>query len=566
MKSFSKYMLIFLLCVSYTLSSLKFLQEPKIKTEPEVIKANVRYNSRKGTYQVEIGDLDEKSAAYGTYTKSMEEIGWDKLAISSYQGQVDLYSDSTRAYAMGYLEGYLTTERIWSHYTNLRNLYYFENNGVMTVKVKDFLNANLQWMKDTSIQNRSSDVYWNHIYTIVRQMEGLIAGYNANVDDSKKLTYAEFQIMNAMGDLDELGFWEESKIPDFQKMSAFQILEYIETHSHCSAMIKVAADFSDVWFGHNTWTSYSTMNRIFKEYRFKSSKGTEKSKTVALSGYPGTLSSVDDFYITDRDLYVTETTNQIFNKDLYKTLTHKSLLTWIRSIVANRLSDDGKTWASVFAQYNSGTYNNQFQILDLKLIDTEQKIIQDNALWIIEQMPGYTESADVTETLRYGYWPSYNSAYFKAVREKSGYDDILVKQPELKDSIDYDSCVRANIMRRDQHNVKDLESYKKFIRYNDWKNDPLSKNNPGMSIACRKDLAADPECRGATDAKVASIKDIKGTNKKKITIISGPTSDIQDPFDYSTAVCAKKTKYVFNGLPQKFTYKWTEYVTTLFDN
>jgi len=53
-------------------------------------------------------------------------------------------------------------------------------------------------------------------------------------------------------------------------------------------------------------------------------------------------------------------------------------------MVANRLSTTGKEWVEIFAKYNSGTYNNQFQILDLKMIDPDNKTIEDGTLYIIE--------------------------------------------------------------------------------------------------------------------------------------------------------------------------------------
>ena len=34
--------------------------------------------------------------------------------------------------------------------------------------------------------------------------------------------------------------------------------------------LKISPDFSNAWFGHNTWTNFSSMMRIFKEYRFQS--------------------------------------------------------------------------------------------------------------------------------------------------------------------------------------------------------------------------------------------------------------------------------------------------------
>ena len=35
-----------------------------------------------------------------------------------------------------------------------------------------------------------------------------------------------------------------------------------------------------------------------------------------------------------------------------------------------------------------GTYNNQYMVLDLKLVNLTNEI-KDNALWVVEQIPGY---------------------------------------------------------------------------------------------------------------------------------------------------------------------------------
>ena len=43
-----------------------------------------------------------------------------------------------------------------------------------------------------------------------------------------------------------------------------------------------------------------------------------------------------------------------------------TVLEWLRNVIANRLAVTGQDWTEIFAQYNSGTYNNQFGILDYK--------------------------------------------------------------------------------------------------------------------------------------------------------------------------------------------------------
>ena len=43
--------------------------------------------------------------------------------------------------------------------------------------------------------------------------------------------------------------------------------------------------------------------------------------------------------------------------------------------------------SSTMAHFLPGTYNNQYMILDLKRVEL-QKSLHDDALWIIEQIPG----------------------------------------------------------------------------------------------------------------------------------------------------------------------------------
>jgi hypothetical protein len=58
-------------------------------------------------------------------------------------------------------------------------------------------------------------------------------------------------------------------------------------------------------------------------------------------------------------------------------------------------------------------------IVDYKLFEPKEPL-KSGTLWILEQIPGYTEAADVTNYLLFGYWPSYNIPFFSEISERSG--------------------------------------------------------------------------------------------------------------------------------------------------
>ncbi|VDO17862.1 unnamed protein product [Haemonchus placei] len=53
---------------------------------------------------------------------------------------------------------------------------------------------------------------------------------------------------------------------------------------HCSALIKLLPDLSDIYFSHVTWESYSTMLRAQKKYTFSTN---DPGRSYSFSGYPG---------------------------------------------------------------------------------------------------------------------------------------------------------------------------------------------------------------------------------------------------------------------------------------
>ena len=83
---------------------------------------------------------------------------------------------------------------------------------------------------------------------------------------------------------------------------------FLDTHGRCSALVKILKTenrYIDLFVGHTTWEELWELNRSMKRYNFRL-KGTVVE--AIFSSYPGTLSSTDDFYVTNHKLVVTETT------------------------------------------------------------------------------------------------------------------------------------------------------------------------------------------------------------------------------------------------------------------
>ena len=535
-----------------------------------IITGNIYYIHSSNEFIYKEGPYDPNSVVYASYEPTYEEKGWDYLTIETYNGSDYRYLDEIKSYAMGYIEGILTYKRIYYSYINLNHYKYYKNDSKMYNNTYEFFRENLNFMKYNSLKNKDNDSYWNEVYNLYKQMIGLYEGYNLMANDEEKIDLISFQNIISLGDIDEIEYWKNiSNRPNYKNMTLEQIKKYTLLHNHCTSLIKILPDFSDIFFGHNTWTGYNKLIRIFKEYKFIPNPNHDfPGKIILMSSYPGAINSQDDFYITSADLYITETTNNVFNETLFDFLNPNTLMCWIRTMVANRLSNSGKEWVNTFKKYNSGTYNNQFQILDMKKIDlNNQKVEDSDVLWIIEQLPNYTEEHDVTQILKYGYWPSYNVPYSKYIFEYSGYKEYIEKFPELFNIYDYNNCGRAKIIRRDNYKIKDIESFQTFLRYNDFKNDNFSDGDACNSIACRSDLYEDKniECFGATDAKFTSLKNFKENGY--IYIISGPTNDQQKIFDWIDTFCNKneslKEKWAYYGQINKYNFDWQIYKSKL---
>jgi len=487
------------------------------------------------------------AVAWGTFDDVMQTTGWGELNIRTSSQ----HSDLEQSYAAGYLEGSLTHARITqiAHFVN--HAHSHEKTLAFVEQQDAFLRKRVQSVDPKS--SKPIDWYWYSVALILAQLDGVLQGHNDHVPSKEqRLTKTQMWLMNSDGDV--LDIERAAPHHNFKRvvdMTKAELIELVSIFGHCSLLVKLTD--KDLFVAHNTWDDYGEMLRIYKHYHFDFKHPSIRSRKSSHSSYPGFISSSDDFYVLDTGLAVTETTLNILNDQLYNLLDPSStVFAWVRNLVANRLARNGKEWTDIFKQYNSGTYNDQWAIVDYKLYKPGQKL-QPGTLYIMEQIPGYVEVQDMTHLLeKEGYWGSYNRPFFKTINEKSMYTKYT-KEHGVEFS--YKDCPRAKIFQRDHSKVKDLESMKKLMRQNNFQNDPLSLGCPGNAIAARFDIEA-PNCQmsrvanGATDAKITSSSMIR---KMSSVAISGPPADDQPPFSWKTPMWAKENH---QGQPDQWNFSW----------
>ena len=202
------------------------------------------------------------------------------------------------------------------------------------------------------------------------------------------------------------------------------------------------------------------MTRIWKlyDFDFKSSNAHK----ISMASYPGMVMSGDDFYITDQELAVMETTHSVYNVTLFKKfMLPTNVLHVFRTMVAHRLATTAPDWVTIFEKNNDGAYSNQWMVLDYKLF-TPGKPLKPDTFWISEQLPGSFVHADMTSTLNdAGYWPSYNVPYFLDIYKLAGWEAMQDKYGLF---FNHTHTNRAQLFARDHHTVKDMPTMKAMMR------------------------------------------------------------------------------------------------------
>ena len=167
-----------------------------------------------GSWSVKFGVRDSSNGvAWGTWRDGNgTESNFGSLSLQSHPDQPDVQ----QLFAVGYLEGALTAERIYEEVVNLREVVLVNEGNLPSTDPKDFpelvdfLTENDRWAREQVAEN-PQDRFFRVLGLVLAQFDGLRAGYAAALaatsgigSEDRTLSEFDFQMLNGVGDLFDL--------------------------------------------------------------------------------------------------------------------------------------------------------------------------------------------------------------------------------------------------------------------------------------------------------------------------------------------------------------------------
>ena len=493
---------------------------------------------------INFGEPNKSTAdAWVCYNNSLHANGWYQMHVHGRPGA----KSSDIMYCAGYLEAVLAYDGIFNHYSLIREIKGYPV-GARTYppKVKSFMQANLRYAR-LSVEAYPDEPYWNEIGLILTQFDGLVAGYASVANETAVLEEFDLWFLQSAGDMFDLAaiYKDDKPTQEFRE--------------HCTGLVRLTDNYDDIYFSHDAWSDYRELHGQLKEYDLPIPEF--KTRKIVMSTRVGKLFSYDDFYIADSGLFVIETTLNNYNDKLYDLVVPQCLFTWLRAVHATWVAQSGREWSEIFIRHNSGTYNNQYVIVDSKKFERYEKPTKD-LLWIIEQFPGDNwRMSDVTSYLvEKGYFPSVNCPYHQDLYEIAGYPELVKSMGIYGDYRSNFKSPRYQIMLREVPRIKTFEEFKSFMRYNNWKRDPYSQHDPAQQIASRYDLRefetpyGKPNNFGDLDSKCLCLTE--AVTQMKMHAIASPPYENNPVWEFGVPPFDHINYF---GLPKVWNFNWTTF-------
>lgn len=496
---------------------------------------------------------DASSVAWGCFTDTINTTGWTTLAVHT-STSADVPT-STKIYAAGFIEGLLTQRRIVEFRANVLELMTKDATSkgakgaveralrVSLIAWEQFAGGNAMLPPDDPVEAQA--------WVALLQMRGLRDGYNLAAYRAKapQLSAYDFLVLNSHAEIPDItqmyaGSAQAKLISAMQQThgSPASSTRWLAHKPRGSALVKrlgPAGDARDLLVGHVTWGDYGQMTRVWKNYYLDI--GTPVS-AIAMSSYPGCISSTDDYFLSSTGVAVAST--HLGVPPGATPGADDGLPSFLKAIAATRLAQNPHQWSKIYGYIPGIAGGKQFLIADYGLLVPKSKI-KNGTLFMVDALPRMVRAADVTEQLRTdGYFQSHGDPHFLDVRAK------FEEGPKLEGA-------RASLLALDAAKISNIGDARGV----------LVNSLPGFGdqrpVSARYDLAAEnppgpPLPAGGIDAKVANRCLVY---KLSSQATSGPPPTLKDgAFTWTEADGGtdKWPGWPREGLPDKWDFGWVD--------
>ena len=235
---------------------------------------------------------------------------------------------------IGYQHGYLLAKEI--------------EDAVKVVKLHDTHTTKRDW---EFFRKTAREVLWPHIEDEYRQeLQGIADGLKAQ---GSQLDLYDIVALNAFEEVPDY------YVPWLNKKEAVINPPKLVAPGNCSAFVATGSYTKDgkIVIAHNNWTSYMDGERWVIMFDI----APEHGNRMIMDGFPGVITSDDDFGVNSSGIMVTETTITQF-----KGFNPNGIPEFVRSRKALQYANSIDDYVRIIKQDNNGGYANDWLIGDRK--------------------------------------------------------------------------------------------------------------------------------------------------------------------------------------------------------
>jgi len=235
---------------------------------------------------------------------------------------------------IGYQHGYLLASEI--------------EDAVQSVRLLDRHNTQRDW---EFFRNTAREVLWPHIEDEYRQeLQGIVDGVRAK---GSKLDVWDIVALNAFEEVPDY------YVPTLDKKQAVLNAPQLLPPGNCSAFVATGSYTKDgkIVIAHNNWTSYLTGARWVVMFDIVPQRGN----SILMDGFPGVITSDDDFGVNSAGIMITETTITQFHG-----FDPKGIPEFVRSRKGMQYANSIDDYVRIMKEGNNGGYANDWLIGDRK--------------------------------------------------------------------------------------------------------------------------------------------------------------------------------------------------------